>query len=476
MATKWFLTTSPTPVAPTFTASTEGFGTGGWEDSTSAFRASLQSTMAGTNTAASVAKSVVAAAHDVAIGQWVSTPILRAGTFTGECTVVFARLEAPNASANLATRVLAKVVSNDGLTLRDHALGGITTEWPTVLTAEDAIFTLTAVACQPGDRIVIEVGYRAATAAVTPYTGTIRYGGTDAAALAAGDTGTAATTRSPFIVFDDAAVDALFAPFASATLGALTATAAGTVGGPSAGVTGAASAALGPLGATALGARTVTGQAAVGLGALTATATGSREVTGTATAPLPALHATAAGTRNTPGSAGAPLGPLTAAAAGTRNVAGTAVAPLGPLTATAVGDSLPPSTGAGNAQLGPLGATATGTVEVVGTATTSSGFTAAATGTRNTHGQASTVLGALIANAAGDGVTITTGTAEAILGALLAAATGTTNTLPPTGPIHAGTPIVSAGLRASTPTETAGVHAGTPTVSGVLHAGTPAPV
>ncbi|MFC5997098.1 hypothetical protein ACFQE5_23070 [Pseudonocardia hispaniensis] len=202
MAVKRFLAN----VAPPVTVSTSGV----WNDQAGKVARGLTATPQGTNTSSARAETTATSPWDVALGQWVSDPILQAGTLQGAYTYCRA-IQESSSNADLQSRTLIYVMSGDGTTVRGTAANGLATgEWPTTNTAQQINGTLNPVACQVGDRIVVELGYRATNTATTSYTGTIRYGGIDSTDLAPGDTGTAVTTRPAWIRFDDPAVDALF--------------------------------------------------------------------------------------------------------------------------------------------------------------------------------------------------------------------------------------------------------------------------
>lgn len=207
MGYRLYLTSDAAAISPAVDAS--------YEQSTGLTRGKLSLTKAGTNAAISDAETVTTNPFDVVLGQWVSDPFTHAGTVDLSVhSMVIARSESAT-GADFQTRRIVKVVSGDGLTTRFSSAFTSTTEWSTTLTAFTHSFaTLGTVtgAVQAGDRIVVEYGFTATNTVTTSFTGTIRHGGTDTTDLANGDTGGSATSRSPYIEFDDPRLGDLFAP------------------------------------------------------------------------------------------------------------------------------------------------------------------------------------------------------------------------------------------------------------------------
>jgi len=148
----------------------------------------------------------------------------------------------------------------------------------------------------------------------------------------------------------------------SATLGALTLTAAGTVD-----IAGTASPTLGALTSSAAGALDIAGALSSSLGAATLSATGTVEIAGTLSTSLAAATLSAAGTVEDPetfGELAATLGAVTLSASASLDVTGTAAPLLGSLTLSATGalDLVAQVSGT----LAPLTLAATGTLDVAG--------------------------------------------------------------------------------------------------------------
>lgn len=212
MATRFYLPSAGTAAAsPAFDAA--------WDDSSSVVRRPANRTK-GTSAFAEVTDTEVSAVNtwDVCLGQFVSEP-LQAQTITGTVKgIVRARESA--AGANARSQMVVRVVSGDGATVRGTLLAQDNTttninEWvatTTVTAARNARFpvgstgaTLTSVAAQAGDRIVIEVGARAVNTVATNFTLGLRFGenATDAA-----ENETGVTEAAPWVEFS---ADLLFA-------------------------------------------------------------------------------------------------------------------------------------------------------------------------------------------------------------------------------------------------------------------------
>jgi hypothetical protein len=180
-----------------------------WEQASGYVKRKLDLVRAGANTSVAIAETSVTANYDVLLGQWVSRPMTSAGTLKGPYTIVTSISES-DLAADFQRAGTVRVVSGDGSTVR-----GVFTSWyqsAELTTTGQGYATVNSagpdVACQVGDRLVVELGYKSTNAVATSYTGTLRYGGT------AGDVEhldtTGLTTNSPHIAFPDPAVERLF--------------------------------------------------------------------------------------------------------------------------------------------------------------------------------------------------------------------------------------------------------------------------
>src|SRR3989338_8741372 len=184
MASKFYLTNS----APSATPSTFH---GAWDAGTgSAVTKLLGETPSGAGpTSIGIAEGSGTNNWDVALGQWISEPLVDIVTFTqlsDTWTAIFGASES-NAGANDFGHAYIWVWKTGTL---DESRGNLvvdqidSVEWPT--TAVGVEFNNSAtnalsntVACAPGDRIVVEFGYRAQNTNTTSCTGTMWYGGTN---------------------------------------------------------------------------------------------------------------------------------------------------------------------------------------------------------------------------------------------------------------------------------------------------------
>lgn len=169
----------------------------------------------GANTSVTVAETSTSNTYDSMLGQWISDPFTSSGTVQGGWQWCVAGFES-NVAADIKMAGVVKVVSNDGSVVRgifsDAIMAG---EMGTVNSS--FIITIggnTPVAAQVGDRLVVELGYRATNTVPTSYSMTLRYGGTSTTDLEAGllspTDDTALQSRSPWVEFADAAIKALF--------------------------------------------------------------------------------------------------------------------------------------------------------------------------------------------------------------------------------------------------------------------------
>jgi hypothetical protein len=421
VAARLYLTSAPASYTPLATLS-------GWTDnSVAATPNHLGVAPAGAAMSTTVTETSTSGTYGGLVRQFVSLPATKAGFLSGDYALTIGRVES-NAAADLVAKLSIWVTAGDTATARGVAFDGVgSVEFPTTASAVAMTGPMGFVAFEAGDRLVVEVGYRATNTVATSYSGTMFFGGTGTD-LVAGGTDMSAPAWINVATTEDAFDAGLETGVATAPLGGLAAAAAGVVSAP-----GAGSAPLGAL-------------AAAGTGVVIA-----EVVPGAGLAPLGALSGSATGVRTVVGAGTAPLGSLTAAAMGTvvaEIVTGIATAPLGDLSATATGIGLTPGVVDGSAPLGALTATAVGLKTVYGVASGgepdpedfpsetgfpsedlypgeglgSLGFTAVAVGAPVLAGVAAAPLGGLSSAATGD-VTVL-GVAVAALGGLAAAVSG----------------------------------------------------
>lgn len=130
-----------------------------------------------------VAETVATADYDVLLLRCVSAPLAADHTFSGTLDLVMGVQEASSSDADMAFYLHVFVTQGDTDNLRGTLLANYadpnTNEWGTTALGKSlsAVATLTAVLALAGDRIVVEIGYRARNTTTSSRTGTIWYGG-----------------------------------------------------------------------------------------------------------------------------------------------------------------------------------------------------------------------------------------------------------------------------------------------------------
>lgn len=213
MALRLYLTTDAAPFTPATIRGT-------WSDKALTGVSYLQRRKSGTGTTAVKAETSNSASWAVLLRRFVSDPVNNPGTLQGAFTFVAGWLEA-DAAANMVVRIhmYVTVGSTDVVrgTLTALALDG-STEFPitgfgTGACGVQLTGTASSVAVQVGDRVVIEIGYKAANTVTTSYNGTFYYGGV-AADLVNNDRNV--TTRPGWVEFAHTSFhDAFDIPFRS---------------------------------------------------------------------------------------------------------------------------------------------------------------------------------------------------------------------------------------------------------------------
>lgn len=201
MATTFYLNDATAPYTPTTYK-------GAWDDTVVAITRQLavDKLVGGANAANQRSENTATVDFDVLLFRGVTGP-LAAQTITGSLDVMLGVAE-NSASADLVYHIHAYVTQGNSDTVRGTLVADYVettgNEWPvgTVLgkglaTAQ----TVFNVAASLGDRIVVEIGYRALNSLTTNFTGTLRYGGgASTTDLTAGAVGTSATG---FITFSN---------------------------------------------------------------------------------------------------------------------------------------------------------------------------------------------------------------------------------------------------------------------------------
>lgn len=214
MALRLFLGNAAAPYTPATIRGT-------WSDAALTGASALSRRKSGANTTAAKGETSSSSTWSTLLRRFVSEPVNNPGTLSGAFTLVFGALESSSsANMNFKLHIYVTVGSTDVVrgTLASNLIG--TTEFPILglglgAAGVQATGTVTAVAVQPGDRLVIEVGYRANNTSTSSFTGTLYYGGTGAD-LTNGDNHV--TTRPGWIDFAHASFhDAFDIPFRTGT-------------------------------------------------------------------------------------------------------------------------------------------------------------------------------------------------------------------------------------------------------------------
>lgn len=165
---------------------------GAWDSTGSVTQRKMARTKSGSITSKRVSELSSTNDYDVLLLKFVSQPISNAQTISGTLNWVIGSRESDSAM-NAHWHVHVYVVDNAGTTLRgtlytDYTEPAGTNEWLTTATGDGPTLniTLTSVATQADDRIVIEVGYVARNTSTSSYTGTLWYGGTNSTDLTLG--------------------------------------------------------------------------------------------------------------------------------------------------------------------------------------------------------------------------------------------------------------------------------------------------
>lgn len=145
-----------------------------------------------------IAETIASTDYDVLLLRCVSAPLAANHNFSGTLNLLMGVQESAT-DADMAYYIHAFVTQGDTDNLRGTLLANYadpnTNEWGTTALGKalSAAATLTAVSALAGDRVVIEIGYRARNTTASTRTGTIWYGGSGSdltsGGAAAGGTG-----------------------------------------------------------------------------------------------------------------------------------------------------------------------------------------------------------------------------------------------------------------------------------------------
>lgn len=181
MATRFYLSATAAVYTPTTFRGT-------WGTTASAANGSLELGPIGTASTKAVAKTIATNPYDSCMLRLVSQPAVAAATITGTLQLIMGAVES-NAAANDVFKIHAFVTTGASDTVRGTLLsnsvsGAFGTTAAGVDTGAQAV---TSTAVQPGDRLVIEIGYRSSTANTT-YTATVNLGNQGTTDLTSGST------------------------------------------------------------------------------------------------------------------------------------------------------------------------------------------------------------------------------------------------------------------------------------------------
>ena len=197
MASRQYLESTGTPsISPPYAAA--------WEVTADAIQRSMGEAKAGSPMTTVFANGAGAANNDVLLVQWVSGLLAAGVTFTvGAAITAQIRCKETNGTDNYVLVVGVRVVSEDGTTLRQNLRNPAaqSTEFATSLTNRTFSTTIAAgYVSVAGDRIVVEVGFRA-TSGGSVANGGVSVGSDSGTDLPADETTT--TANDPWIEFAD---------------------------------------------------------------------------------------------------------------------------------------------------------------------------------------------------------------------------------------------------------------------------------
>ena len=198
MATRlYFNNLAPTKTLPTVK--------GTWTDSSSSVVKQLANKV-GIAATAGIASS--ATTINFLIGRWQSEPFQVATSFATTDTVQYVMGAVVSSITNtvLNFRIHIFIIQNDGTTVRGTLLNNFTgtgTAWTATATGRTSGNQNLSnnVTAQPGDRIVVEIGYNRTGSSTASRTGTLNYGNTGTTDLTSTDTNV--TTRPGWIEFSN---------------------------------------------------------------------------------------------------------------------------------------------------------------------------------------------------------------------------------------------------------------------------------
>lgn len=207
MPTRFYLTSTPSQINPAFDAS--------WEDASgvTVLQRRVLSTvrLKSAFVSVGVAEATATSPYDVACAMFISDA-LQAQTISGNVKGIVRALES-NADADMRVQLSIRVLANTGLTYRGvllaHDASAVTAEFDAATLTNRKIplawasspgTAIASLAVEDGDRIVVELGYRAHNAIAGSRTGTVQIG--DSGALDCAENETDQLAYNPWLEFD----------------------------------------------------------------------------------------------------------------------------------------------------------------------------------------------------------------------------------------------------------------------------------
>lgn len=192
--------------APAYTPATKR---GSWNVSTSTVARELGQERLGASTTSASAEATTTVNWQVLLGRFISDGFQASGTISSATALLMMKALESNAAADMYLAVHIYVTQGDSDTPRGTLLSttsaGAEFATGTNRGRGTGALTLSSLAVNAGDRLVVEVGYQARNTVATSYTGTLRYGGTNAV-----DTAENTTTNARPGYVEFTGMDALF--------------------------------------------------------------------------------------------------------------------------------------------------------------------------------------------------------------------------------------------------------------------------
>lgn len=176
---------------------------GAWDKTSGAATFRLAATRTGQGTQITNTENVATVDYDVLVATWISDPLRDNVTIDGTLDLIIGAAES-NADADDVLHLHVWVTQGDSDTVRGTLLTDYIDSTEFAVSATVTAFTsvtmpqqsLSSVAAQAGDRIVVEVGYRAANSIATSRNAGFAVGGRSASDLVGGESAYSATVNA----------------------------------------------------------------------------------------------------------------------------------------------------------------------------------------------------------------------------------------------------------------------------------------